>query len=262
VLLLLAASAFACGGKLAPLPGAADAGEEAEAGDDDAGLVPVIDSVTPDVGPNSGGTMVTITGSGFVVDGGTQVLFAGSPASHVSCDSSHECTLVSPFAGYQTFDQVVDVRATVGGDPGVPPSRTSAKSARDLFTFTAGPTCATSLVCTGIYFPDLHVDCPSTVHFYTDPYTPYQTFVDVASSFVIHTNDTSESVGACYGDPSSSSCSLYSAYEAQWSYCGAGGNYCQLCTSCGGICGMNENGLTCSAKLGGPTGCAGTGGGG
>lgn len=68
--------------------------------------VPTVTAVSPTAGPSSGGTTVTITGTGFVTPGGpgsTTVSFGPNlassvPATQVSCTSSTTCTAVSPGA--------------------------------------------------------------------------------------------------------------------------------------------------------------------
>jgi len=261
----LAVLSFACGGKLAPLRGMHDASDDPQAEaapGDDAGLLPVVDRITPEQGPNVGGTTVTIVGSGFDPDGGTEITFANAAATGVSCTTSHQCVAVSPFAGYQPFAQVAHVQATVGGTLGDPAAHSSETRAQDQFTYTAGPACTTSLMCSGIYFPDLHIDCPSILQFYEEPRTQYQAFVDAGTSIVVPTDDSGETIAACFGGLTDSSCTLFSAYEAQWSYCGAGGGFCDLCMKCGGVCTMTQNGPVCSKMLGGPEGCLNPGGGG
>jgi len=74
-----------------------------------------IGSLSPTSGPEAGGTLVTITGSGFV-PGQTSVSFGLTPALSVGCQSSNQCTAVSP-PGTGTVDVIVTVvgRATVVG---------------------------------------------------------------------------------------------------------------------------------------------------
>jgi len=70
---------------------------------------PVLSSITPTTGPASGGTQLTVTGSGFVA-GATTFSFGSNPATGVSCSSSSTCTAISP-AGAGT----VTVTGTVSG---------------------------------------------------------------------------------------------------------------------------------------------------
>ena len=54
---------------------------------------PSVSSISPNTGPSTGGTVVTINGSGFA--GATEVDFGDPPATNVSC-SSTTCTATSP----------------------------------------------------------------------------------------------------------------------------------------------------------------------
>jgi hypothetical protein len=76
---------------------------------------PTLTSLTPAQGPAAGGTVVTLSGSGFsTVPRATTVTFGGAPATGVSCQSSTQCTTTTP-AGQGS----VDVRVTVGGQTSV-----------------------------------------------------------------------------------------------------------------------------------------------
>ena len=83
---------------------------------------PTVTSINPTSGANAGGTVVTITGTNFVV-GATTVAFGGSAGTSVTCASITQCTATSP-AGSGTVDVTV---TTAGG--------TSATSASDQFTY-------------------------------------------------------------------------------------------------------------------------------
>lgn len=65
---------------------------------------PTVLSVTPNVGPEAGGTTVTIRGTDF--DGATNVTFGGVPATSVTYISPTELTAVTP-AGVGTVDVAV-----------------------------------------------------------------------------------------------------------------------------------------------------------
>ncbi|MFD5895349.1 MULTISPECIES: IPT/TIG domain-containing protein [unclassified Streptomyces] len=56
--------------------------------------VPVVTSVAPSSGPTSGGTSVTLTGTGFT--GATAVTFAGVPATSFTVNSATQITAVTP----------------------------------------------------------------------------------------------------------------------------------------------------------------------
>jgi hypothetical protein len=78
-------------------------------------------------GPTSGGTSITITGTGFT--GATGVSFGASAAASFTVNSDNSITAVSPAAPAGT----VDVTVTTAGGP-------SATSGADQFTFVAPPT--------------------------------------------------------------------------------------------------------------------------
>ncbi|MDG4769108.1 IPT/TIG domain-containing protein [Solwaraspora sp. WMMD792] len=99
------------------------------AGTADAGIFtyvpPTIDSVVPDSGPNTGGTTVTITGSGFT--GATDVTFGGVPGTDLVVDpSGTSLTVVTPPGPVGPVDVVV----VLPGDDAVAP---------DGFTYSGGP---------------------------------------------------------------------------------------------------------------------------
>jgi hypothetical protein len=88
---------------------------------------PTVTMVSPAIGPAAGGTIVTITGSGFTgVTGPGGVQFGGTNAAHYMFNSDTSITATSP-AGTGT----VDITVTT-------PSGTSPTSAADQFTY--GPT--------------------------------------------------------------------------------------------------------------------------
>jgi len=89
---------------------------------------PTLTSISPTSGPESGGTVVTVNGSGFV-SGTTVVNFGANPATNVTCGSSSQCQATAPQGTGS-----VTVTATVGGVPATgsatytyipPPSLTS-----------------------------------------------------------------------------------------------------------------------------------------
>jgi hypothetical protein len=88
--------------------------------------VPTVTSVSPDTGPDAGGTQVTIEGSGFTdasaVDFGT-----GNPATAFTVVSADEIDVTSP-AGSGTVDVTVST-----------PAGTSATSSADQFTYAPAP---------------------------------------------------------------------------------------------------------------------------
>ena len=89
---------------------------------------PTVSSVSPNAGPSSGGTAVTLTGTNF--SGTTAVTFGATAATGFTVNSATQITATAP-AGTGT----VDVRVTtVGG--------TSATSAADQYTYVARPAVA------------------------------------------------------------------------------------------------------------------------
>ena len=88
---------------------------------------PTITNVSPNTGPNSGGTSVTITGTGFT--GATNVYFGGVPATSFIVNSATSITAVSPANVAGTVDIQV---GTIGGFNDIVPA--------DHFTYLGGPT--------------------------------------------------------------------------------------------------------------------------
>ena len=86
---------------------------------------PAVTSISPTAGPATGGTTVTISGTGFT--GATAVTFGATAATGFTINSATQITATAP-AGTGT----VDVRVTT-------PGGTSATSAADQFTFVAAP---------------------------------------------------------------------------------------------------------------------------
>jgi acid phosphatase type 7 len=87
---------------------------------------PTVSGISPSSGPAAGGTVVTISGTGFsTLAGGTTVSFGPNPGATVTCSSATQCSATSP-AGSGT----VDVGVTVSG-------QTSAASTADQFTYSS-----------------------------------------------------------------------------------------------------------------------------
>ncbi|MGC9960588.1 MAG: IPT/TIG domain-containing protein [Acidimicrobiales bacterium] len=91
-------------------------------------VAPVVSSVSPAAGPLGGGTVVTITGSGFLVSA-TTARFGGVPAAVFSCSSTTSCTATSPAESAGA----VDVTLTTAGG-------TSTPSSADMFSYDPVPT--------------------------------------------------------------------------------------------------------------------------
>ncbi len=72
---------------------------------------PIVATVAPSTGSKSGGTHVTVTGSGFAVGTtGTTFAFGGTSAGSVACASTATCTMIAPAVKKVG---AVDVKATV-----------------------------------------------------------------------------------------------------------------------------------------------------
>jgi hypothetical protein len=92
--------------------------------------IPAVTLLSPAAGPLGGGTLVTITGTGFVVGSGTTtVAFGAGAGTSVSCASTTSCTATSPSASAGA----VDVRVTT-------PGGTSTTGSADQFTYDTTPT--------------------------------------------------------------------------------------------------------------------------
>ncbi len=98
-----------------------------------------VTGVSPTVGPLTGDTAVTITGTGFT--GATKVDFGANPATNLVVVSSTEITVTSP-AGSGTVD------VTVTG-----PGGTTSTSSTDKFSYVAAPTviAVSSTKASGVY---------------------------------------------------------------------------------------------------------------
>ena len=90
--------------------------------------VPVVEGLSPAIGPLAGGVTVTVFGSGFT--GATEVTFGGAPpVTRLDVLSDTQLTVTSPA---QLNPGAVDVRVTT-------PGGTSVTSAADQFTYPAVP---------------------------------------------------------------------------------------------------------------------------
>ncbi len=90
---------------------------------------PTVSGVTPNTGPAAGGTLVTITGTGFT--GATAVDFGTNPASGITVVNGTTITALSP-AGSGAVDVTVVI-----------PAGTSATTAADRFTYTTAQSAPT-----------------------------------------------------------------------------------------------------------------------
>ena len=87
---------------------------------------PTVTAVSPKAGPITGGTVVTITGSGFT--GATSVTFGGTAATTYTVTNDTTISATSPAHAAGTVDVLV-----------VTPSGTSANTAADDFVYGGGP---------------------------------------------------------------------------------------------------------------------------
>jgi hypothetical protein len=82
-------------------------------------VFPSIASLTPESGPVTGGTAVTINGANFsTTPGGTTFKFGGLPATGVSC-SSTQCTVTAPVRPEGSTYLLAVVTATVNGNTSI-----------------------------------------------------------------------------------------------------------------------------------------------
>ena len=86
--------------------------------------VPVVTAISPSSGSTSGGTSVTISGSGFT--GATAVYFGGTAALWFTVNSDGSITVTSPNS---FFTGTVDITVVTAAG-------TSATSSADQFTYT------------------------------------------------------------------------------------------------------------------------------
>jgi hypothetical protein len=96
------------------------------------GNQPSITSVSPDTGPTTGATVVTLTGTGF--SGATTVGFGGLPATNVKVISDTEIQATAPAEAAGTVDTLV-----------ITPAGGSATGRADQFTYTASGVASLSL---------------------------------------------------------------------------------------------------------------------
>jgi hypothetical protein len=89
-----------------------------------AGTPPIVTAISPTSGPTSGGTTVTVTGSGFT--GATNVMFGTQPAANFVIASDTSLIAVTPTGSAGTAQVTVTT-----------PSGTSATTAQANFTFVA-----------------------------------------------------------------------------------------------------------------------------
>lgn len=88
---------------------------------------PTVTGVSPNQGAATGGTVVTITGTGFT--GATGVTFGGTPGTALTVNSNTSITVTTPSHSVGTFDVIVSADGASSGT-----------GTADDFTFVAQPT--------------------------------------------------------------------------------------------------------------------------
>lgn len=93
-------------------------------------FTPTVTYVSPNAGPDAGGTRVTVRGTGFAVGtGATHLKFGVAQGVSVDCATTTECSVISPLGGGET---TVYVTATVH-------DVISPKAPADRFTYQGSP---------------------------------------------------------------------------------------------------------------------------
>jgi type II secretory pathway pseudopilin PulG len=95
---------------------------------------PVVSSISPSSGPDSGSTLVTITGSGFT--GATSVNFGSSAASNVTVVSDTQITVTAP-AGQSGSGVHVTVTTPSGSSGNSASGGTSVTTGADVYNYVA-----------------------------------------------------------------------------------------------------------------------------
>jgi len=103
------------------------------------GVTPTITGISPNHGTKTGGTTVTITGSGFT--GATSVMFGGLPATSYTVNSNLQITATAPARTAGTFDVTV-----------TNPSGTSTTSTADQYTYTNAQTSTVGVYRNGAFY--------------------------------------------------------------------------------------------------------------
>lgn len=97
---------------------------------------PTVSNVSPVSGPTTGGTVVTVTGTGFVTGpGNTSVSFGGTPSTSVAVASATQLTALAPARAAGA----IDIRVTTAG------GTSAATPLTDTFTYVAAAPNITSL---------------------------------------------------------------------------------------------------------------------
>jgi hypothetical protein len=155
----------------------APGGPSATSPADQFSYAPVVTGISPNVGPLTGGTSVTITGAGFTA--ATVVDFGGAAAAIISVTAT-QIVAMSPAESAGPVDIPVDVTVTT-------PGGTSATSPADQFTYLAAP------ALTGIS-PAAGPATGGTLVTITGTSLAYATAVDFGSTPVTIVSDTATQI--------------------------------------------------------------------
>ena len=164
-------------------------------------ITPRITAISATIGPASGGTAVTISGTGFTA---ASSMDFGSVASAFTIVSDTAITTTSPASAAGTVDVTV---SSAGG--------TSATAAADQFTFVAAPTITSisptrgpTTGGTAVTITGIHLDAVSSVSFGEDPagfVVTSDTSITATSPAVDSPDTTAVSVTSIGGTASTSS---------------------------------------------------------
>ena len=151
---------------------------------------PTVTKVSPNTGPISGGTSVTITGTGFT--GTTNVYFGGTPATSIKVTSATQITATTPAEQSGPVDAVTIIT----------PSGTSAIVPADQFTYigsTQSSVAVTrSMPATVVPGANINVTLTPGTTFATSPGWGVMETLPACWTFVSTTADSQSVVGGAY----------------------------------------------------------------
>lgn len=169
-----------------------------------------VTSVTPQGVPNVGGTRVDVYGTGFDTTGRTAIGLPPYGGKDVRCDSTTHCSFTTLPAALTEKSIFSNIDVTVGGCTPV--------TLTPLVVIQGGPWCTATLSCDGIVYgpPEMTIACPQTVSFYD----PDGVKLAAGTTFSEQTNDPGIAITACFGDRTTSSCTLFSGTVPSSNWCG------------------------------------------
>lgn len=179
-------------------------------GTDNLTIVPSIFTVTPNHGPNGGGTLVQVTGAGFIKGFNTTTI---NFLSSVSCSSTTQCQGLTLPIGNGGAQETVDLIASAGGITG------TARPTMDQFTYDSTPICSVSTACADDYsttMPTLTITCDRDVNFVQGPTTLRSNALSVSN---VQTSPYAYDVVACEPALGTASCTTINAIY-QYGMCG------------------------------------------